>query len=405
MPVFEYRVRDRSGKILKSQVEADTIAQVRDSLRAKGLLIVDIKAPKTGLQGDINIPGLTRPPGLKAIAIFSRQLATLINAGVPLVQALTIMQRQLEHKGLQDIVRKVRNDVEAGTPFSESIAKYPKVFNRLYINLVRSGETSGTLDSVLERISDFQEKDLALRGKIRGAMTYPVIVLVFALIITYALLTLVVPQFGGILQQLGGDLPVITRVLMAVSDFLKTKIWIMAIVVALLVVAYQQYYKTNKGRHVIDDFKLKVPVFGTLIKRTAIASFARTFGLLISSGVNIIESLDITKGTANNIIVEDTIENAKNVVMVGEQMSGSLGASPIFPPMVVSMVAIGEETGALDTMLAKVADFYDREVEEAVAGLTAAIEPIMIVFLGGIVGLVVAGMFLPMFSIINKLSQ
>ena len=405
MPVFEYRVRDRSGKILKSQVEADTIAQVRDSLRAKGLMIVDIKAPKTGLQGDINIPGLTRPPGLKAIAIFSRQLATLINAGVPLVQALTIMQRQLEHKGLQDIVRKVRNDVEAGTPFSESIAKYPKVFNRLYINLVRSGETSGTLDSVLERISDFQEKDLALRGKIRGAMTYPVIVLVFALVITYFLLTIVVPQFGGILQQLGGDLPLITRVLMAVSDFLKTKIWIMLIVVALLVVGYQQYYKTNKGRHVIDDFKLKVPVFGTLVKRTAIASFARTFGLLISSGVNIIESLDITKGTANNIIVEDTIENAKNVVMVGEQMSGSLGASSIFPPMVVSMVAIGEETGALDTMLAKVADFYDREVEEAVTGLTAAIEPIMIVFLGGIVGLVVAGMFLPMFSIINKLSQ
>ena len=405
MPVFEYRVRDRSGKILKSQVEADTIAQVRDSLRAKGLMIVDIKAPKTGLQGDINIPGLTRPPGLKAVAIFSRQLATLIDAGVPLVQALTIMQRQLEHKGLQDIVRKVRNDVEAGTPFSESIAKYPKVFNRLYINLVRSGETSGTLDSVLERISDFQEKDLALRGKIRGAMTYPVIVLVFALVITYFLLTIVVPQFGGILQQLGGDLPLITRVLMAVSDFLKTKIWIMLIVVALLVVGYQQYYKTNKGRHVIDDFKLKVPVFGTLVKRTAIASFARTFGLLISSGVNIIESLDITKGTANNIIVEDTIENAKNVVMVGEQMSGSLGASSIFPPMVVSMVAIGEETGALDTMLAKVADFYDREVEEAVTGLTAAIEPIMIVFLGGIVGLVVAGMFLPMFSIINKLSQ
>ncbi|WP_293913961.1 type II secretion system F family protein [Deinococcus sp.] len=405
MPVFEYRVRDRSGKILKSQVEADTVAQVRDSLRAKGLLIVDIKSPKSGLQGDINIPGLNRPPGLKAIAIFSRQLATLINAGVPLVQSLTIMQRQLEHKGLQDIVRKVRNDVEAGTPFSEAIAKYPKVFNRLYINLVRSGETSGTLDSVLERISDFQEKDLALRGKIRSAMTYPVIVLVFALLITYVLLTTVVPQFGGILQQLGGDLPVITRVLMATSDFLRTKIWVILIVVVLLVVAYQQYYKTDKGRHVIDDFKLKVPVFGTLIKRTAIASFARTFGLLLSSGVNIIESLDITKGTANNVIVEDTLENAKNVVMVGEQMSGSLGASPIFPPMVVSMVAIGEETGALDTMLAKVADFYDREVEEAVAGLTAAIEPIMIIFLGGIVGVIVAGMFLPMFSIINKLSQ
>ena len=369
-------------------------------------MIVDIKPPKTGLQGDINIPFLNnRPPGLKPVAIFSRQLATLINAGVPLVQALTIMQGQLEHKGLQNVIKKVRGEVEAGTPLSEAISKYPKVFDRLYVNLVRAGETSGTLDSVLERISDFQEKDLALRGKIKGAMTYPVIVLVFALLITYVLLATVVPQFGGILQQLGGNLPVITLVLMAVSDFLRTKILLLVVIVALLVVAYQQYYKTKQGRHVIDDFKLKLPVFGTLQRRSAIASFARTFGLLISSGVNIIEALEITKGTANNIIVEDTIENAKNVVMVGEQMSGSLAASPVFPPMVVSMIAIGEQTGSLDTMLAKVADFYDREVEEAVEGLTAAIEPIMIVFLGGIVGVIVAGMFLPMFSIISKLSQ
>ncbi len=409
MPVFEYRVRDRSGKMLKSQVEADTLAQVRDSLRSKGLLIVDIKAPKTGFQRDLNdikIPFLTdRPPGLKPVAIFSRQLATLINAGVPLVQALTIMQRQLEHKGLQAVIRKVRNDVESGTPFSEAIAKYPKVFNRLYINLVRAGETSGTLNSVLDRISDFQEKDLALRGKLKSAMTYPMIVLAFALIITYFLLTTIVPQFGGILQQLGGDLPVLTRVLMAVSDFLKTKTLFLVLIIGLLVVAFQQYYKTKQGRWVIDDFKLKVPVFGTLLRRTAIASFARTFGLLLGSGVNIIEALDITKGTANNAIVEETLNNAKNVVMVGEQMSGSLAASPIFPPMVVSMVSIGEETGALNNMLAKVADFYDREVEEAVEGLTAAIEPIMIVLLGGIVGVIVAGMFLPMFSIINTLSK
>jgi len=409
MPVFEYRVRDRSGKVLKSQTEADSIAQVRDSLRAKGLLIVDIKAPKGGMQTDLNdlkIPFLSdRPPGLKPVAIFSKQLATLINAGVPLVQALTIMQRQIEHKGLQGVVRKVRNDVEAGTPMSEAIAKYPKVFNRLYINLVRAGETSGTLDSVLERIADFQEKDLALRGKIKSAMTYPVIVLTFALLITYFLLTTIVPQFGGILTQLGGDLPPLTRGLMAASDFLKTKTIFIVLIVAVIVVAYRQYYKTAKGRRVIDDFKLKLPVFGTLLKRTAIAGFARTFGLLISSGVNIIESLEITKGTANNAIVEDTIENAKNVVMVGEQMSGSLAASSVFPPMVVSMVAIGEETGALDTMLGKVADFYDREVEEAVEGLTAAIEPVMIIFLGTIVGLIVAGMFLPMFSIINQLSK
>ena len=324
---------------------------------------------------------------------------------MPLVQSLNILQKQLENKAFQAIMKTIRTDVESGTPFSEAIAKHPKVFNRLYINLVRAGETSGTLDMVLERIAAFQEKDLALRGKIKSAMTYPVIVLVFAFGITYFLLTTIVPQFAGILVALNAPLPFITRLLMAVSEFLQHSTLILVAVVAAIVFAYRAYYKTPKGRHVIDDMKLRMPVFGNLIQKSAISSFARTFGLLISSGVNIIESLDITKGTANNAIVEDTIENAKNVVMVGEQMSSSLATSRVFPPMVVSMVSIGEETGALDSMLDKVGDFYDREVDEAVEGLTAAIEPLMIVFLGVIIGTIVAGMFLPMFSIIGALSQ
>lgn len=406
MAVFEYRVRDRSGKILTSSMEAETMSQVRDLLRAKNMMIVEIKAPKAGLNADVKIPFLSdRPPGLKQVAIFSKQLATLINAGVPLVQSLNILQKQLENKAFQAIMKTIRTDVESGTPFSEAIAKHPKVFNRLYINLVRAGETSGTLDMVLERIAAFQEKDLALRGKIKSAMTYPVIVLVFAIGITYFLLTTIVPQFANILVQLNAPLPFITRMLMAVSDFLKNSTLIIVAAVAVIVFAYRAYYATPKGRHVIDDIKLRLPIFGNLVQKSAISSFARTFGLLISSGVNIIESLDITKGTANNAIVEDTIENAKNVVMVGEQMSSSLATSRIFPPMVVSMVSIGEETGALDSMLDKVGDFYDREVDEAVEGLTAAIEPLMIVFLGAIVGTIVAGMFLPMFSIIGSLSQ
>ena len=406
MAVFEYRVRDRSGKILTSSMEAETMSQVRDLLRAKNMMIVEIKAPKAGLNADVKIPFLSdRPPGLKQVAVFSKQLATLINAGVPLVQSLNILQKQIENKAFQAIMKTIRTDVESGTPFSEAIAKHPKVFNRLYINLVRAGETSGTLDMVLERIAAFQEKDLALRGKIKSAMTYPVIVLVFAFGITYFLLTTIVPQFAGILVALNAPLPFITRLLMAVSEFLQHSTLILVAVVAAIVFAYRAYYKTPKGRHVIDDMKLRMPVFGNLIQKSAISSFARTFGLLISSGVNIIESLDITKGTANNAIVEDTIENAKNVVMVGEQMSSSLATSRVFPPMVVSMVSIGEETGALDSMLDKVGDFYDREVDEAVEGLTAAIEPLMIVFLGVIIGTIVAGMFLPMFSIIGALSQ
>lgn len=406
MPVYEYRVRDRSGKVLKSQMEAESRDQVKDALRAKNFMIVEIKEPRTGLNADIKIPGLTdRPPKLKEVAIFSKQLATLINAGVPLVQSLSILNKQLENKTFQGILQKIRGEVETGVPLSEGLAKYPRVFDRLFINLVRAGETSGTLDSVLGRISDFQEKQLALNGKIKKALTYPTIVLIFAIVITYGLIAFVVPQFASMLSQEGGQLPLITRLVMALSDFLRSSLLFIVVSVVALVFAYRWYYATKAGRHVIDDIKLRLPIFGPLIRKTAVASFSRTFGLLINSGVNIIESLEITKGTANNAIVEETIDTAKSFVMVGDPMSQSLASNKVFPPMVVSMIAIGEETGSLDTMLAKVADFYDREVDEAVESMTAAIEPIMIVFLGGIVLVIILAMFLPMISLMNNLMQ
>lgn len=406
MPVFEYRVRDRSGKVLTASMEAETIAQVREALHSKNLLIVSIKPPRKGLEADINIPGLSnRPPSLKEVAIFSKQLATLINAGVPLVQALAILQKQIENKSFQNILKKVRSDVESGFPLSEAIAKHPRAFNRLYINLVKAGETSGTLDSILGRIAAFQEKELELKGKIKGAMTYPIIVLVIAIGITYFLLTTIVPQFGKMLSDMNAKLPVITQFLMAVSNILQNYgLYVIGFFIILTLI-FRAYYKTPVGRHNIDAIKLKLPIFGNLQQKSAIASFARTLGLLLNSGVNIIESLEITKGTANNAIVEETLENAKNVVMVGEPMNASLATSPVFPPMVTSMVAIGEETGSLDDMLGKVADFYDREVDEAVDQLTAAIEPMMIVILGVIVGTIVIGMFLPMFALIGELTK
>lgn len=406
MPVYEYRVRDRSGKVLKSTMEAESPNQVRDALRAKNLMIVEIKAPKTGMQADVKIPGLTdRPPNMKQVAVFSKQLATLINAGVPIVQSLSILQRQMENKNFQNIIRQLRGEVEAGTPLSDGLAQHPKVFNRLFVNLVRAGETSGTLDAVLERIAEFQEKQLALNGKIKSALTYPTIVLIFAILITYGLIAFVVPQFASMLSQENTQLPLLTRMVMALSDFLRHSLLAFVVGIIVAIFAYRWYYRTPSGRHNIDALKLRVPLFGPLIQKTSVASFARTFGLLINSGVNIIESLEITKGTANNAIVEETIENAKNVVMVGDQMSSSLAASKVFPPMVVSMVAIGEETGSLDSMLGKVADFYDREVDEAVEGLTAAIEPIMIVFLGGIVLVIILAMFMPMISLMNSLMK
>jgi type IV pilus assembly protein PilC len=410
MTTYTYKVRDQSGKLISSSMEAENAKLVRDALREKNLFIVSIEEPKKGLSGEVKIPFLDNAnavPGLKPVALFSRQLSTMIDAGLPLVQSLAILQKQVEHKGFQKILKDIRTDVEGGLPFSDSLSKHPKVFNRLFLNLVRAGEVSGTLDKVLDRVSDFQEKELALRGKIKGALTYPVIVLVFALGITYFLLTTIVPQFGGILTQLGAELPLITTILMNISAFLQSAMGggIMLVSIIGTIVAYRFYYATPQGRYNLDAIKLKIPIFGNLLSKSALASFSRTFSLLLSSGVNIIESLEITRGAAGNAIVEEALDNAKNAVQQGEPISAPLGASKVFPGMVVSMISIGEETGALDAMLNKIADYYDREVDEAVDQLTAALEPIMIVFLGGIVGVIVAGMFLPMFSIIGTLSK
>jgi type IV pilus assembly protein PilC len=412
MPIFTYRVRDATGKIILSTMEADTSKTVRDKLREKNLLIVSITEPKTGINQDIQLPGFlneeNQKPGLKPVAIFARQMATMIDAGLPLVQSLTILQKQSEHKGLKKILKDIRQNVESGIPFSDALVKYPSVFDRLFVNLVRAGEVSGTLDTVLDRVAIFKEKDLALRGKIRGALTYPVIVLVFALGVTYFLLTTIVPQFAKMIKDVNpnASLPAITIFLQVVSDFLLNQTWLLALIIIALSIAYHYYYKTDNGRHVIDRIKMKAPVFGNLISKASLASFSTTLSLLIKSGVNIIESLDIVRGTSNNAIVEDALLNAKNAVMQGEQMSQPMAAAvDVFPPMVVSMVAIGEETGGLDTMLDKVAEYYAREVDEAVDQLTAAIEPIMIIFLGAIVGVIVAGMFLPMFALIGELSK
>jgi len=408
MPVFEYKARDRSGKLIAATMEAASQRDVAASLRDKGYFVAEIKSPKKGLQADIKLPkwlDIGGRPGLRDVTIFSRQFATVINAGLPVVQSLAILQRQADKQGFKDALKKVREDVETGIPLSSALAKFPSIFNRLYVYLVRAGEISGNLDGILERIASYQEKQIALRGKIKSAMTYPVVVLVIALAVTYFLLTGIVPQFAGILTQLGGELPFITRILIAISDFLRYQWWLIAILVIGSVVGLGFYYRTNNGRHVIDRFLLNLPVLGPLVQKTAIASFANTFGLLLKSGVNIIESIEITKGTAGNIIVEDVLDEAKIAVQRGEQISQTLQAHPrIFPPLVSSMVAIGEETGAVDSMLEKIATFYEREVDEAVDSLTAALEPMLIVFLGTIVGFIVAGMFLPMFAIIGQLS-
>ncbi len=408
MPAYEYKARDRTGKVITASMEAASQRDVAAALRDKGLIPTEIKVPKGGLNADIKLPAwldIGSKPNMRDVTLFSRQFATVINAGLPVVQSLSILQKQAEKQGLKDALKKIREDVETGQPLSEALAKFPGIFNRLYIYLVRAGEASGNLDGILERIASYQEKQAALRGKLKSAMTYPTVVMVIALGVTYFLLTGIVPQFAGILTQLGGDLPLITQILMNISDFLVNQWYLMPVIIGSLVFGIGFAYRTDKGRHIIDRLLLKMPIVGNLVQKTAIASFSNTFGLLLKSGVNIIEAIEITKGTAGNVIVEDVLDDAKQAVQRGEQISATLVDHPtVFPPLVSSMIAIGEETGAVDGMLEKIASFYEREVNEAVEGLTAALEPMLIVFLGGVVGFIVAGMFLPMFAIIGQLS-
>ncbi len=408
MPAYAYKARDRSGKLVEAVMDAASQRDVAANLRERGLIPTEIALPKSGMQADIKLPAWLDFGGkttLRDVTVFSRQFATVINAGLPVVQSLAILQKQAEKASLKDALKKIREEVETGLPLSEAMGKHPKIFNRLYIYLVRAGEASGNLDGILERVASYQEEQAALRGKLKSAMTYPGVVLTIALGVTYFLLTGIVPQFAGILTQLGGELPIITKILMALSGFLTHQWWLLVLIIVGTVVGIGLFYRTDKGKHVIDGLLLKTPVVGNLIQKAAIASFSNTFGLLLKSGVNIIEAIEITKGTAGNVIIEDVLEEAKQSVQRGEQISATLINRPkIFPPLVSSMISIGEETGNVDAMMEKIAGFYEREVNEAIEGLTAALEPLLIVFLGGVVGFIVAGMFLPMFAIMGQLS-
>src|SRR5690554_5551827 len=314
MPVYEYKARDRTGKLIAATMEAASERDVAASLRQKGYFISEIKAPKSGLNAEIKLPkwlDIGSVPNTRDITIFSRQFATVINAGLPVVQSLAILQRQAEKQGLKDALKRVREDVETGQNLSDALSRHPRLFNKLYIYLVRAGEVSGNLDGILERIAAYMEKQAALRGKIRTALTYPTVVLVIALAVTWFLLTGIVPQFAQILDQLGGDLPVITRALIAISDFLRYQWYFLLGIIVLLVVGIALFYRTPQGRRTIDNLMLRAPVLGTLVQKSAIASFSNTFGLLLRSGVNIMESIDITKGTAGNAIVEDILDETK----------------------------------------------------------------------------------------------
>jgi type IV pilus assembly protein PilC len=399
---FAYKVRDQSGKLVEGQLDAEDATLVVGKLRQMGYTPIAVEAKHDNkLKADIKIPGLSGRVKLRDIAVFSRQFATMINSGLSLIRSLAILADQTENPELAKVIGEVRLDVEKGVSLSAAISKHPKVFNRLYVAMVRSGEIGGVLDAVLMRLADTIESQVELRRKVRSAMTYPIVALSICLLISAAMLLFIVPQFKAIYVDLGGQLPLPTRVLISLSDMLKAYFPLFVLAGGIAVFFFRRWIKSENGRVVWDAFKLRVPVFGVLTRKTALARFSRTLAALTRSGVGILEALDIVAETAGNETVSIALRDTQSAVKRGDTLARPLEQHEVFPPMVTQMISVGEETGALDEMLDKIADFYDSEVSATVDALTSLIEPLMIVVMGTLVGGMIISLYLPMFNIIK----
>ena len=398
---FRYKARDQSGRSREGTVEGPDQQVVAGRLREMGMTPVSIEQQQTtGLKREITLPGRGGKVKLRDLAIFSRQFATMIAAGLTLLRSLNILAEQSDNPKLSEILAKVASAVEEGKSLSEALAEH-EAFPKLYVAMVRAGETAGTLDQVLVRIADTLEKDVALRKKVKSALTYPGVVLVLAVLLTIVMLLFIVPTFVGMFEQLGGTLPLPTRVLLLMSTAVR-KLWF--VLLFLPIGAWQAYKRARKVPRVrdrLDALKLQVPVFGKLFHKLAIARFTRNLSTLLHAGVPILLALEITADTIDNAVISRAVADVRAAVKQGESVAKPLAGHPVFPSMVVQMVGVGEETGALDDMLRRIADFYDQEVEAATESLTAALEPIMIATLGGIVGAMVISLYMPMFQIFD----
>jgi len=398
---FEYKVRDKSGSLKSGKLEAESQAQVVVRLRQMGYAPVSITQANVGMQKELKFPGSKKKVKLKDLAVFGRQFATMINSGLSLLRALTILTEQTENKELARVIGEVRGDIESGSSLSMGMGKHPDVFPPLMVNMCRAGEVGGFLDSVLLQIAANYEAETKLRGKVKAALTYPVVVLCIALLAVVGMLLFIVPVFAGLFSSLGGTLPLPTRVLVILSSGLKMAI--IPIIVAIIVA--KQVWKRIKRkpgvRNIVDPLKLKLPVFGGLLQKIALTRFARNLGTMMSSGVPILQSLDIVATTTGNVVLERATRAVQDSVRAGESLSQPLTEHSVFPAMVVQMMAVGEDTGALDTMLMKIAEFYDQEVESTTESLTALIEPLMIAFLGAVVGSMIVALYMPIFKIFD----
>jgi type IV pilus assembly protein PilC len=399
---FSYKVRDRTGKLVEGQLEAENAQLVVSKLRSMGYVPIEIEQQgKQTLTRDLKIPGFSNRIKLKDVAVFSRQFSTMINSGLSMLRSLYILADQTESKALADIVSQVRMDVERGASLSAALAKHPKAFNRLYVSMVRAGEAGGVLDSVLQRLATTIEKQVELRRKVKSAMTYPAVVTCLVLLLVTAMLLFVIPMFQNIYKQLGGKLPVPTQILINISNVVRKWWWVVLLGEIAFVWGFRRWINSEEGRKRWDTIKLRMPIFGGLARKTALARFGRTLSALVRSGVPILESLDIVCETAGNWVVAEAVRDTAAHVKRGEPLSRRLEEHPVFPPMVVQMMAVGEETGALDEMLDKIADFYDQEVEATVNAMTSLIEPLLIVVMGVCIGGMIIALYLPMFDVIN----
>jgi type IV pilus assembly protein PilC len=399
---FAYKAIDSAGTQRAGTIEADSETIALSRLREQGWTPLTVGKSKRGpLQSDLKIPGISDRIKLKDIAVGSRQLATMIDAGLPLLRALTVMAEQTESKPLAAVWDLVRADVQAGSSFSQALGKHPKAFSPLYVAVVRAGEAGGSLDNVLLRLADTLEKQVNLRNKVRSAMTYPVMVAIMVFLIMNAILIFIVPTFKQLYDDLGGILPVPTRMLLFASDMTRRFFPVFIVLLVVGVFALRRYIQTENGRKQWDKFKLKVPIFGELFRKVAMSRFAQTLAILLRAGVPVLQSLEITKDTVGNKIVGRALDDVETSVREGSSIARPLLKHPVFPPMVTQMLAVGEETGAVDTMLEKVADFYDAEVDATVSALTSLIEPILIVILGAVVGGILISLYLPMFRLVD----
>ncbi len=397
---YAYKVRDTNGKVVEGTLDADNQSLVASRLREMGYTPVNIKAKSAGgMHMEIRLPGIGNRVPLKEVALFSRQFATLISSGLTLIRSLTILTTQTENPALAKIVTDVRGQVERGVSLSQALSSHPKVFSRLFVAMVRAGEASGGLDQSLTTLSTMLERQAALRGKIKSAMAYPATVLCLVCLILTAMILFIVPVFKNIYTSLGAKLPFPTRMLISISDIaVKFAVPILVLVV-IGVILLRRWMRTPQGKAVWDITILKVPIFGSLMRKTAVARFCATFSSLLRAGVPVLESLDITKETVSNVVVARAVESMAEGVQRGETMTARLSQHPIFPAMVSQMMSVGEETGALDAMLGRAAGFLEEEIERTVASLTSLLEPLMIVILGGCVGTMVVCLYLPMFKV------